>query len=153
MDCSPPGSSVHGILRHEYWSGLSFPPPRDLPNPGIKPASPALAGRFSTTEPPRKPPWKSHIYTHFWFQNFEAACCIATQLEMVKVFLSLTHTLFPLFIYLFSQDYIICWKPKILVFLTALFSLMHHDFTDFRKLRSFKRSMLWRWILDKEGDG
>ena len=34
MDCSPPGSSVHG---REYWSRLSFPPPRDPPNLGIKP--------------------------------------------------------------------------------------------------------------------
>ena len=54
-DCSPPGSSVHGISKQEYWSGLPFPPPGDLPNPGIKPmspASPALAGGFFTTEPP-----------------------------------------------------------------------------------------------------
>ena len=38
--------------RQEYWSGLPFPSPGDLPNPGIKPtslASPALAGRFFTT--------------------------------------------------------------------------------------------------------
>ena len=43
-----------GISRQEYWSGLPFPPPEDLPDPGIKPvspASPALAGRFFTTEP------------------------------------------------------------------------------------------------------
>ena len=41
--------------RQEYWSGLPFPSPGDLPNPGIKPGSPALAGGFFTTEPPRKP--------------------------------------------------------------------------------------------------
>ena len=41
--------------REEYWSGLPFPPPGDLPKPGIKPTSPALAGRFFTTEPPGKP--------------------------------------------------------------------------------------------------
>ena len=35
MDCSPPGSSVHGILQQEYWNGLPCPPPGDLPNPGI----------------------------------------------------------------------------------------------------------------------
>ena len=35
--------------RQEYWSGLPFPPSRDLPDPGIKPASPALAGGFFTT--------------------------------------------------------------------------------------------------------
>ena len=38
--------------RQEYWSGLPFPSPGDLPEPGIEPASPALAGRFFTTEPP-----------------------------------------------------------------------------------------------------
>ena len=40
--------------RQEYWSGLPYPTPRDLPDPGIKPtcpASPALADRFSTTKP------------------------------------------------------------------------------------------------------
>ena len=41
--------------RQEYWSGLTFPSPRDFPDPEIKPASPALAGRFFTTEPPGKP--------------------------------------------------------------------------------------------------
>ena len=44
--------------RQEYWSGLPFPPPGDLPDPGIEPASlmsPALAGGFFTTESPGKP--------------------------------------------------------------------------------------------------
>ena len=41
--------------RQEYWSGLSFPSPEDLPDPGMEPASPALAGGFFTTEPPGKP--------------------------------------------------------------------------------------------------
>ena len=52
MDCSPPGSSVHGILQQEYWTGWPCPPPGDLPDPGIERtslASPALAGRFFTT--------------------------------------------------------------------------------------------------------
>ena len=44
-----------GFPRQEYWNGLLFPSPGDLPNPGVKPASPAMAGRFFTTEPPRKP--------------------------------------------------------------------------------------------------
>ena len=41
-----------GFFRQEYWSGLPFPPPGDLPNPGIEPVSfksPALAGGFFTT--------------------------------------------------------------------------------------------------------
>ena len=50
MDCSPPGSFVHGILQPEYWSGLPFPSPGDLPNPGIKPGSPALQADSLLTE-------------------------------------------------------------------------------------------------------
>ena len=41
--------------RQECWSGLPFPSPGDLPDSGIKPASPALAGRFFNTTPPGKP--------------------------------------------------------------------------------------------------
>ena len=58
MNCSPPGSSVHGIFQAKYWSRLPFPPRGDLPNPGIKPTSPVspeLADVFFTTEPPGKP--------------------------------------------------------------------------------------------------
>ena len=44
-----------GFPRQESWGGLSFPSPRDLPDPRIKLAFPALAGRFFTTEPPGKP--------------------------------------------------------------------------------------------------
>ena len=44
-----------GFPRQEYWSGLLFLSPGDLPNPGIEFTSPALAGRFFTIEPPGKP--------------------------------------------------------------------------------------------------
>ena len=53
-----------GFSRQEYWSGLLFPSPGDLPNPAIKPGSPvspALAGRFFTTEPPGKSLYKCRI--------------------------------------------------------------------------------------------
>ena len=42
MGCSLPGSSVHGIFRQEYWSGLLFPSSGNLPNLGIEPGSPTL---------------------------------------------------------------------------------------------------------------
>ena len=44
-----------GFPKQEDWSGLPFPSPGDLPDPRIKPASPALAGGFFTTEPPGNP--------------------------------------------------------------------------------------------------
>ena len=58
-DCSLPGSSVHRILQARILEWLLFPSPGDLPNPGLEPTSPALAGRFFTTEPPEKslPSW------------------------------------------------------------------------------------------------
>ena len=44
-----------GFPRQEYWSGLPFPSPGGLPNPGIEHVSPALAGIFFSAEPPGKP--------------------------------------------------------------------------------------------------
>ena len=41
-----------GFSRQEYWSGLPFPSPGDLPDPGIKPGSPALEADAITSEPP-----------------------------------------------------------------------------------------------------
>ena len=59
MDCSVPGSSFHGILQAQYWSGLPCSPPGSLPDPeteSLSLMSLALAGGFFTTEPPGKPP-------------------------------------------------------------------------------------------------
>ena len=61
--------------RQEYQSGLPFPSPGDLPDPGIEPLSPALAGRFFSPEPWGKPTgreekvkkkkWKKRIKVYF----------------------------------------------------------------------------------------
>ena len=65
MDCSLAGSSVHGILQEGILEWLPCPPPGDLPDPGIKPASLTLAGGFFffffTTSAPGKPPGKPVI--------------------------------------------------------------------------------------------
>ena len=59
------------FFRQEYWSGLPFPPPVNLPDPGIEPvslASPTLVGRFFATMPPGKTATEAqhHIY---WVSN------------------------------------------------------------------------------------
>ena len=60
------GASVSATLlpiafpRQEYWSGLLFPSPGDLHDPGIELESPTLASRFLSTEPPEQPP-PTHI--------------------------------------------------------------------------------------------
>ena len=47
MDCSLPGSSVHGILQARILEWVAIPFSRDLPNPGIEPGYPALKADFS----------------------------------------------------------------------------------------------------------
>ena len=55
IDGRLPGSSIHGILQAQILEWVAIPFSRDLPDLGIEPGSPALAGRFFTTEPPWKP--------------------------------------------------------------------------------------------------
>ena len=50
--------------RQEYWDGLPFPSPGDLPNPGIEPRSPALKADSLPSEPPGKPLLLNHLQFH-----------------------------------------------------------------------------------------
>ena len=64
MDCSLPGSSVHGDSSGKNTGvGLPCPPPGDLPNPGIKPRSLALLTDSLLSEPPGKP-WNLLIFVY-----------------------------------------------------------------------------------------
>ena len=64
MSCQAPLSM--GFSRQESWSGLPFPSPGDLPDPGVEPTSPALAGGFFTTEPRGEPSIPlPHLYILF----------------------------------------------------------------------------------------
>ena len=60
-----------GFSRQEYWSGLPFPSPGHLPNPGIKPGSPTLEADALTSEPPGKP--KQML--SFGIYNIFVYCC------------------------------------------------------------------------------
>ena len=53
-----------GFSRQEYWSALPFPPPGDLPDPGIKLRSPALQADSSPSEPPEKPYAHGYLITN-----------------------------------------------------------------------------------------
>ena len=61
MDCSPPGSSVHGILPARVLEWVAIPFSRDLPSPGIKPGSPALQADSLPSEAPGKPHMSCYI--------------------------------------------------------------------------------------------
>ena len=60
MDCSPPVPLSMRLSRQEYWSGLPFPSPGDLPDPGIEPRYPTLQADSLPSEPPGK------IYTFIY---------------------------------------------------------------------------------------
>jgi len=70
MDYNQPDSSVHGISQARILEWVAFPSPGDLPKPGIKPVSPALAGRFFTIEPSGKALWIVYLnlssFTLLW---------------------------------------------------------------------------------------
>ena len=53
-----------GFSRQEYWSGLPFPSPVDLSDPGIEPGSPAVQADALTSEPPGKPTRAALIYSY-----------------------------------------------------------------------------------------
>ena len=75
-----------GLPRQEYWSGLPFPSPGDLPNSGIEPTSPALAGRSFTAEPAGKP---GQVYACLVY------ICICTPLKMLARLCALSAALKP----------------------------------------------------------
>ena len=72
LQCQAPLSMR--FLSQEYLSGLPFPSPGAPPNPGIKPVSPALPERFSTTESPGKPP------NHWTIRKFPDSLLLTTRL-------------------------------------------------------------------------
>ena len=62
------------FISQEYWNGLLFPPPGDLPNPGMEPqplVSPAVAGWFFTTAPAERP---SELHVKFLAPHFPYSC-------------------------------------------------------------------------------
>ena len=76
-----------GSPRLEYWSGLLFPSPGNLPNSGTQHMSPALAGRFFTTEPLGKPQYK--------IKNLECLPCSIVAILFSKYFFASWLLLLP----------------------------------------------------------
>ena len=103
MDLSPPGSSVHGDSPGRNWSGLPCPPPGDLPNPGIEPASlmsPTLAGRFFTTSAS----WEAVSFLfdyHFHLKNIKKKKQIKIICNSMAQRESYPHSLVSYFIFTF----------------------------------------------------
>jgi len=87
MDCSPPGSSVHGILQTRTLEWVAFPSLGDLPNPEIEPMSPVSpipAGRLFITKPLGIPLYLINIhnpYLGIWINSSQRFICYMRQLK------------------------------------------------------------------------
>ena len=86
MNCSPPSSSVHGILQARILQE-SFPSLRDLPNLGIEPGSPALQADSLPPEPPGKPPSEEQAWT-IVFNNWQKQVLLLGKLQAFFLLIS-----------------------------------------------------------------
>ena len=72
------------LPKQEYWSGLPFPSPGDLPDPGMEPTSPELAGRFFTIEQPGKPAFDKKVLLNYSPESFQG--CLFKERRKCYVF-------------------------------------------------------------------
>ena len=84
LDCSPPGSSVHGIFQARILEPVPFPTPGDLPNSGMELVSPALSDELFTAEPPGKPSGRFG-YSLLGRKIHECVCLIKVNFRKLKM--------------------------------------------------------------------
>ena len=71
MDGSLTVSSIHGVFQQGLWSGLSFPPPGHLPNPGIKPMSPVSPALQAASLPLSHIDMCIYVYIDLYFKKMK----------------------------------------------------------------------------------
>ena len=96
MDCSPPRlPHPWRFFRQEYWNGLLYPPPGDLPNPGIEPRSPSLQADSLMSEPQGKPS-NDTVLSVTWYYEKRTGLEIRTKfLSRIKHYVTLNILLKP----------------------------------------------------------
>ena len=158
-----------GFPRQEYWSVLPFPSPRDISLLGIKPASPALSGRFFTAEPPGK---CLHIYEkveHSLLQSFHSSFLVHLSSKSPPTFLIMNSFLLCAFLFcwlwefpqglaiglfLFSY-YILLLVSLIFSFIFFLFFCIYgtlfksktYFFPSANEMSCFSNILFWVWLI------
>ena len=128
MDGSPQAPLSTGFPRQEHWSGLSFPSPGDLPDPGLGPESSASAGRFFTAEPTEKPYIIFHIIIYisahkFWtFSRPKLQASLLSPSSTCPGFVAFLSFLFPSFFLFCYEGYAGDAGSSLLTFLRLLLS-------------------------------
>ena len=96
MDCACQAPLSMGFSRQEYWSGLPFLLPGDIPDPEIKAMSPVFTGKFFTTEPPGKPSWV-HTYQQIHQVGYINYILLCTSTKLKKNLINYLRELKPFF--------------------------------------------------------
>ena len=96
-----------GFSRQEYWSGLPFLSPGALPDPGIRPRSPALQADALTSEPPGK--LKLNIHIHYYPSNLPPG--IYSRRVLIHIYQE-THTIMSFFVKVPQWKYPKCSKVE-----------------------------------------
>ena len=138
-----------GFPTQEYWSGLSFPSRRDLPNLRIESASPALAGRFLTAEPPGKPIFVC-TYVFSSVQSLSRVRLFVTPLTAARqASLSITNSWICVYMYISYSDiytaefFILHTPPSPCLNLTSptVIILTHKNIDIFTHLVQYKQNI------------
>ena len=162
-----------GFPKQEYWSGLPFPSPGDLPHPGIKPGSPALQAYALTSEPPGKHICKyklqpcSHlaisrfipVWPAFWLPFFHLlyrTTCNETVISPLQS--QATHTSGDWFKLLFMESacmwYTWWWFLGICVFASSMFkNICRERWKFYCRVSSFAATWVRNWQGWKTGWG
>ena len=122
IDGRLPGSSIHGILQARILEWVAIPFSRDLPDPGIEPGSPALAGRFFTTEPPGK--WVSWLGFRAILHVTKAQvldCFVLFTVIIPEVFFNSSYFLHQIVI---NQNSLVAGKKKMFIHIAFIENLM-----------------------------
>ena len=118
-----------GFSRQEYWSGLPFPSPGDLPNPGIEPRSPAKLNYKQST---KQSPFLSH--------SSALMPCYSCFMEFSLLYLNMLKCYSPLKFYSPSSQVLPSWKPFLIkqVLLTLIISFLYLFYGSYNILPYFK---------------
>ena len=129
-----------GLSRQEYWSRFPCSPPGDLPDPRIEPASPALAGRFFTTEPPGKSlaPWCVMLYIKALFNLCHFSNRMSSYCSLMKLILFIIIKIYSPLVFIFILYPFFKKSDYSIFFLLNWKSLLHtkdflHQYLEARK--------------------
>ena len=103
-----------GFSRQEYWSGLPFPSPGDLPDLGIELGSPALQANSLLSEPSGNPSTFVFIFTFITLGISQVfSCCVRSRCDRCSCFLACVHVCACVYVCTYVQEHVQIWDGQV----------------------------------------